>query len=165
MKFATFILMLLAMSLMVACGQLMPPLSDRTPASDGTTTTIPAPTKLAAATTVAPETNATRTPAPPPKSSSNRTRQYSTAPAMTIDPDATYTAIIRTNRGNIEIALYTSDTPITVNNFIFLANEGFYNGVLFHRVIPGFMIQGGDPTGTGAGGPGYRFNDEIVGSL
>ncbi len=92
-------------------------------------------------------------------------KQFSAPPVVTIETSATYTATIRTNRGNIEVKLFAAQTPITVNNFVFLAREGFYDGVLFHRVIPGFMIQGGDPTGTGAGGPGYRFEDEIVASL
>ena len=80
---------------------------------------------------------------------------------MTIDPATKYTAIIKTNHGNIVIVLFASFAPKTVNNFVFLANEGFYNGVIFHRVIPNFMIQGGDPTGTGTSGPGYIFEDEI----
>ena len=91
--------------------------------------------------------------------------QYSTVPPLTIDSSAQYTAVIRTNMGSIEIELFAGQAPITVNNFIFLANDGFYNGVIFHRVIPSFMIQGGDPLGTGTGGPGYRFQDEFVASL
>jgi peptidylprolyl isomerase len=81
---------------------------------------------------------------------------------MTIDPAKTYTATISTNHGDIVIALNAQDAPITVNNFVFLARDGFYDNVIFHRVIPGFVIQGGDPTGTGTGGPGYRFQDEPV---
>jgi len=81
---------------------------------------------------------------------------------MQIDPAKTYTATIKTNLGTIVCDLFTSDAPNTVNNFVFLAREGFYDGVIFHRVISGFMIQGGDPTGTGTGGPGYRFADEPV---
>ena len=91
--------------------------------------------------------------------------QYSSAPQVTIDPLTKYTAVIRTTAGNIEFELFAERAPVTVNNFIFLANEGFYNGVIFHRVIPSFMIQGGDPTGTGRGGPGYRFQDEFAASL
>ena len=71
------------------------------------------------------------------------------------------TATIHTNHGAIEIELYPADAPKTVDNFVKLANDGFYDGVVFHRVIPDFMIQGGDPTGTGAGGPGYQFEDEF----
>ncbi|MCH2511023.1 MAG: peptidylprolyl isomerase [Dehalococcoidia bacterium] len=72
---------------------------------------------------------------------------------------------MRTSLGNMEIELFASEAPVTVNNFIFLAIEGFYNNVVFHRVIPSFMIQGGDPLGRGTGGPGYRFQDEFVASL
>ena len=70
-------------------------------------------------------------------------------------------AILHTNHGAIELELYPEDAPRTVGNFLKLASEGFYDGVIFHRVIPDFMIQGGDPTGTGSGGPGYQFEDEI----
>ena len=91
--------------------------------------------------------------------------QYSSPPAMSIDAAKSYTATLKTNHGEITIELFASDAPITVNNFLFLARENFYDGVIFHRVIDGFMIQGGDPTGTGTGGPGYRFQDEIVPSI
>lgn len=80
---------------------------------------------------------------------------------MTIDPAASYEAVIHTNEGDITVELLASEAPVTVNNFVFLARDGYYDGVKFHRVIEPFMIQGGDPTGTGAGGPGYRFNDEL----
>jgi cyclophilin family peptidyl-prolyl cis-trans isomerase len=86
--------------------------------------------------------------------------QYSSPPAMQIDPAKQYTAILHTEKGDIQIELFAAQAPRTVNNFVFLAREGFYNGTMFHRVIRGFMIQGGDPKGTGTGGPGYRFNDE-----
>ncbi|NNF69624.1 MAG: peptidylprolyl isomerase [Acidimicrobiia bacterium] len=82
---------------------------------------------------------------------------------MTIDLDKTYTATLATNQGEIVIDLDASSSPVAVNNFVFLARDGFYDGVIFHRVIPGFMIQGGDPTGTGRGGPGYKFRDEVDG--
>ena len=87
-------------------------------------------------------------------------KQWSSPPAMTIDPGKTYRATIHTDKGDIEAELFASDVPVTVNNFVFLAREGFYNGVTFHRVIPNFMAQTGDPTGTGTGSAGYRFNDE-----
>lgn len=89
-------------------------------------------------------------------------KQYSAPPAMAIDPAKKYHASIETSRGPIEIDLFASDAPLTVNNFVFLARDGFYNGLKFHRVISNFMIQGGDPTGSGAGGPGYRFRDETA---
>ncbi|MFZ1654641.1 MAG: peptidylprolyl isomerase [Candidatus Moraniibacteriota bacterium] len=88
-------------------------------------------------------------------------KQYPSAPAMSIDPAKQYVATLHTEKGDIEIELAASATPITVNNFVFLAREKFYDDVVFHRTIPGFMIQGGDPTGTGSGGPGYRFDDEV----
>ncbi|MBV7327673.1 peptidylprolyl isomerase [Chloroflexi bacterium TSY] len=91
-------------------------------------------------------------------------KQYSTPPTMQIDTDKTYNVSIETNAGTIELELYPEHAPNTVNNFVFLAREGFYDGVTFHRVIANFMIQGGDPTGTGRGGPGYKFNCETKGN-
>ncbi len=88
--------------------------------------------------------------------------QYANPPEMVIDPAKTYTATIETTAGTMTAQLFAAEAPRTVNNFVFLANEGFYTDVIFHRVISGFMIQGGDPTGTGTGGPGYRFDDEPV---
>ena len=81
---------------------------------------------------------------------------------MTVDPEKRYVATINTNKGAIVIELFPKEAPKTVNNFVFLAREGFYDGVIFHRIIKDFMVQGGDPTGTGTGGPGYRFADEPV---
>ena len=92
-------------------------------------------------------------------------QNYSAPPAMTIDDSKSYSATFKTNHGEINIDLFASKAPVTVNNFVFLARDGFYNGVIFHRVIPNFMIQGGDPTGTGRGGPGYQFQDEFDPSL
>jgi cyclophilin family peptidyl-prolyl cis-trans isomerase len=88
------------------------------------------------------------------------TKQYDAPPAMQIDPKKHYTATFKTDQGDIVIELFADKAPATVNNFVFLARDGFYNGTTFHRVIEGFMAQGGDPTGSGRGGPGYRFNDE-----
>src|SRR5687768_17269865 len=88
-------------------------------------------------------------------------KQYASAPAMSIDPTKTFTATFETSRGSIVVDLFPKDAPNTVNNFVFLAREGFYNGTKFHRVIPDFMVQGGDPEGTGRGGPGYKFADEV----
>lgn len=90
------------------------------------------------------------------------TKQWKVPPQMEIDPKKSYTVTMETNKGKIVIELYPKVAPITVNNFVFLSRQGFYDGVSFHRVIPNFVIQGGDPTGTGAGGPGYRFQDELV---
>ncbi len=89
-------------------------------------------------------------------------KSYSAPPPMTIDPAHAYEATINTSAGKMTAQLLPGDAPQTVNNFVFLARDGFYDGVIFHRVIPGFMVQGGDPTGTGRGGPGYRFPDEPV---
>ena len=91
-------------------------------------------------------------------------KQWSAPPAMQIDVEKTYHATIETKRGKIEIEFYPQYASKTVNNFIFLAREGFYDKLKFHRVIENFMIQGGDPTGTGRGGPGYRFEDEMKGN-
>jgi cyclophilin family peptidyl-prolyl cis-trans isomerase len=88
-------------------------------------------------------------------------KQYDAPPPITTDPDKKYTAVVTTPHGEFKISLLTDVAPITVNNFVFLAREGFYDGTTFHRVIPGFVAQGGDPTGTGRGGPGYRFQDEL----
>jgi cyclophilin family peptidyl-prolyl cis-trans isomerase len=84
---------------------------------------------------------------------------------MQIDPKKKYTARMETDKGTMVIELFADKTPKTVNNFVFLAREGFYEGVIFHRVIPNFMAQGGDPTGSGSGGPGYKFEDEFHQSL
>jgi cyclophilin family peptidyl-prolyl cis-trans isomerase len=81
-------------------------------------------------------------------------------PEMSIDASKKYKAVIHTDKGAITVELNAKDTPVTVNNFVYLAKKNFYDNTIFHRVIKGFMIQGGDPTGTGAGGPGYRFDDE-----
>ena len=83
---------------------------------------------------------------------------------MTIDPARKYSATLETSKGSIVCDLFAKDAPKTVNNFVFLAREGFYNGTVFHRVIADFMVQGGDPTGTGRGGPGYNFEDETKGN-
>lgn len=91
-------------------------------------------------------------------------KQYSKYPEMVIDPKKTYKAVIKTNKGDIHLNLFAADTPKTVNNFVFLAHDQFYDGLTFHRVIPNFMAQGGDPNGDGRGGPGYRFEDETRGN-
>ena len=88
-------------------------------------------------------------------------KTYSAPPSMIIDTSKQYTATIETEKGDLVLELFASDVPVTVNNFVFLAREGFYDGTTFHRVIPGFMVQGGDPTGTGTGNPGYAFADEF----
>jgi len=91
-------------------------------------------------------------------------KQYSSAPEMQIDASKTYQITMETTAGTIELDLYPEHAPNTVNNFVSLTKDGFYNGVVFHRVIPNFMVQGGDPTGSGRGGPGYKFNCETTGN-
>jgi peptidyl-prolyl cis-trans isomerase B (cyclophilin B) len=88
-------------------------------------------------------------------------KQWNKPPEMKIDPKKKYFATIETDRGNIELQFFPEHAPKTVNNFVFLAREGFYDGISFHRVISNFVIQGGDPTGSGRGGPGYNFEDEV----
>jgi len=88
-------------------------------------------------------------------------KQWSTPPAMQINTSKTYFATVDTTLGTFRIQLFANETPKTVNSFIFLSQQGFYNGVIFHRIIKTFMIQTGDPTGTGTGGPGYKFADEL----
>jgi len=90
-------------------------------------------------------------------------KQWSSPPAMAVDTGKKYTATIKTSLGEMTADLFVKDAPNTVNNFVFLAKEGFYDGVIFHRIIKDFMVQTGDPTGTGRGSAGYRFNDELDG--
>ena len=91
-------------------------------------------------------------------------KQYSAPPAHAIDANKKYSATLETTKGPIVVDLFAKDAPKTVNNFVFLEREGFYDGTVFHRVISDFMIQGGDPTGTGTGHPGYKFEDEFKGN-
>ena len=102
------------------------------------------------------------TPFPALDGSAPRTQQFDASPELGIDTTKRYTATMDTSMGTMVIALDAINAPLTVNNFVFLAAHHYYDGVVFHRIINGFMCQGGDPTGTGRGGPGYRFNDEPV---
>lgn len=98
-----------------------------------------------------------------PKSTSPRpTSSVDQPPKMSVDQKKIYTAILHTDKGDITVSLHVKETPATVNNFVYLSKKGFYDNTIFHRVIAGFMIQGGDPNGNGTGGPGYRFNDEPI---
>ncbi|MFO8143505.1 MAG: peptidylprolyl isomerase [Dehalococcoidales bacterium] len=97
----------------------------------------------------------------PEPESPGEPKTYPEPPEMIIDTSKDYTATIETEHGDMVLELFASDVPNTVNNFVFLSNEGFYDGTTFHRVVPGFVAQGGDPTGTGRGGPGYQFADEF----
>ena len=118
--------------------------------TDSTTETSPPP---AAAQQPPPSADPTPTP--------GKKTQWDVAPPMRIDPSKSYTATFNMERGTFEVQLFADKAPKTVNNFVFLAREGYYDGSTFHRVIPGFMAQGGDPTGTGTGGPGYQFDNEF----
>lgn len=88
-------------------------------------------------------------------------KQWATPPSLEIDPKKKYQATLTTDKGDITLDLFADKVPNTVNNFVFLARQGFYDGTIFHRVIADFMAQGGDPTGSGMGGPGYQFADEF----
>ena len=98
---------------------------------------------------------------PSPDGSSPKTQRFDAPPPMIIDPAKRYTAEMVTTKGSLTIALDPIAAPGTVNNFVFLARWHYYEGIVFHRIIPGFMLQGGDPEGSGRGGPGYKFNDEL----
>jgi peptidylprolyl isomerase len=98
---------------------------------------------------------------PNPDGTSEKRQKFNAAPPMIIDTAKSYNATMVTSKGTLEIVLDPLAAPTTVNSFVFLARWHYYDGVVFHRVIPGFVLQGGDPTGTGSGGPGYKFNDEL----
>ncbi len=122
-------------------------------------------TSRSASATAGPSSSAATTPTvttPPAQSTQTGGRKtYSAAPSMTIDPNKQYFATIKMDIGEIRLELYPKEAPVSVNNFVFLSREGYYDGVTFHRVIPGFVAQAGDPNGTGAGGPGYTIKDEV----
>ena len=103
----------------------------------------------------------TDTPSPSSTSVLREAQQWDAPPELTIDPAKIYLATFKTAKGNIQVQLFADKAPITVNNFIFLARQGYYDNTTFHRVLTDFMAQGGDPTGTGSGGPGYTFEDEF----
>jgi cyclophilin family peptidyl-prolyl cis-trans isomerase len=106
--------------------------------------------------------NATAPPTAPPEAEEGQPAlQWSAPPTMEIDPSKSYEAVFMTEIGSFRVRLFPDQAPVTVNNFVFLAKQGYYDNTTFHRVLPGFMAQGGDPTGTGGGGPGYTFEDEF----
>ena len=98
-------------------------------------------------------------------SPAERNNYFNAPPPMSIDTSKEYEGIIQTEKGEMRLRLFDDEAPLTVNNFVFLANQGFYDGTIFHRVLENFMAQGGDPTGTGSGGPGYQFEDEVDNGL
>ena len=146
-KLAIILVAALAVLALVACG------------GDSEDAPSAAPSDSSAA---VPAPEPTTPPAQSQTTGDSMSKQYDSPPAMMIDVSKAYKAVVTTTHGEIRLDLFASEVPNTVNNFVFLAREGFYDNVIFHRVIPGFMIQGGDPTGTGSGGPGYRFADEPV---
>lgn len=131
----------------------------KTPAAAAATSAATPAATTAASSTAAATAPAGTPPAQPTQSGGKKT--YSAPPPMTIDPNKKYFATIKMDIGDIRLELYPKDAPQHVNNFVFLAREGFYDGVTFHRVIAGFVAQAGDPTGTGRGGPGYTIPDEV----
>ncbi len=135
-----------------ACGEDDTKVSTATPAATRTAT-------APAASTTTPASS-TATPGAQPTPGGNATKTYDAEPPMTIDQDKRYFATIKMDIGDIKLELFPKDAPRHVNSFVFLARDGFYDGVTFHRVIPGFVAQAGDPTGTGRGGPGYTVPDE-----
>lgn len=162
MRVPIVIAIILALLALMAC-VLQTPEAQETPAPatpEPAATTAPATGGTSQTATSAPAS----TPAATSRVSGART-SYSSLPAMILDPGSDYVANFRTSQGNFTVNLFATQTPVTVNNFVFLAQQGFYDGLIFHRVIENFMIQGGDPTGTGGGGPGYQFQDEIVAGL
>ncbi len=155
MKKAFLMTMMMAAAaaiVLTACGSnaTVTPTPTRAPTATARPTIPPTPTSVG---------TARPTPTPGPTGAA---KQWTSPPAMTIDPSKTYTATIKTNYGDIVVELLPKEAPIAANNFVFLAKQGFYDGVKFHRVVKGFVIQSGDPTGTGGGGPGYTIADEKV---
>lgn len=141
--------LVLVLTLVVACG-------------DDDSIEDPTPTNQTGAESVADATEPATEPVESEDESEGAIMQWDTPPEMQLEDGKDYKATIKTNKGEIVIDLFESEVPKTVNNFVFLAQQGYYSNVPFHRIIAGFMIQTGDPTGTGAGGPGYRFEDEPV---
>ncbi|MBA3944020.1 MAG: peptidylprolyl isomerase [Herpetosiphonaceae bacterium] len=154
--------LLVVLILLSACGTPTDNSTASQPYGSAVSTTAPAPVSD---TPASPPGAANATPASGGAStdpSSGTKKQYSAPPKMQIDPNKTYMAVIDTTKGKLTVELYAKDAPLTVNNFVFLARDGFYRNVKFHRIMKNFMDQTGDPLGTGTGGPGYNFKDEPV---
>jgi cyclophilin family peptidyl-prolyl cis-trans isomerase len=144
---------------MAACGKVKPLTQGD---SIAPSQTAPSATPTAAPSAVPAESACAKTVQASPNNSSKSTdKSWKVPPAMTIDVKKTYCAVVQTNKGSFTLELFAKDAPKTVNNFVFLAKNNFYNGIIFHRIIETFMIQTGDPQGTGMGGPGYQFEDEL----
>lgn len=148
----------------VACGKpaASPTTASRTTLTAAASTTTASRTTSTTSVSSTTTAGSTTTPTTTTTTGATTLKQYSAAPKMSIDPKKKYTTILHATKGDITLSLFASEDPVTVNNFVFLARDGFYNGVKFHRIIKGFMVQSGDPKGDGTGGPGYRFNDEPV---
>lgn len=155
-------LLVVALASMVACGSSSNNSSSTPPSDASSATQGTAATQVDAAAYDAAAANSPCASVQPPASEQTGGRKtYTSAPPMTIDVNKTYCAIIEMDIGNITLELFAKDAPATVNNFVFLARDHYYDGITFHRVIPGFVAQAGDPTGTGSGGPGYTIPDEV----
>ena len=157
-------MLLLAALALSACRESPEPANEPSEAGAGAAST-PVPVEAGTGAASTPEPVEAGTGAASALEPVERNNMYDAAPEMTIDPQAEYFATFKTDKGDMRVRLFADHAPVTVNNFIFLAREGYYNDTHFHRVLENFMAQGGDPTGSGAGGPGYQFQDEIVPSL
>ncbi len=148
------------MKLAIACATVLAAVIVSACGGSGNTTSTPSPqTPATGGTPVAASTPAATSTQPGGTTTTPKT--YAAPPPMTIDVNKKYFATIKMDIGDIKLELFPKDAPVTVNNFVFLARNHFYDGVTFHRVIPGFVAQAGDPTGTGSGGPGYTIKDEV----
>lgn len=137
------------------------PVASQTPAAASAVATVrPSTAASPAANTATARPSTAASPAANTSDVASRNNKYKAPPPLTVDKSKKYTATITTNKGTMKAELFVDTAPNTVNNFVFLANDHFYDGVIFHRIVAGFVIQGGDPTGTGTGGPGYKFADE-----
>jgi cyclophilin family peptidyl-prolyl cis-trans isomerase len=157
-----FATLTLAIVILAACGSPAAPQAASAPAEESAIASTETSTDTTSSATI-PQANGDRPAAA--VAPADRADMYDAPPEMTIDPSKYYYATIKTEKGDIKVQLFADRAPKAVNNFVFLANQGFYDGTTFHRVLDGFMAQAGDPTGTGAGGPGYAFEDEFAPGL
>ena len=163
-KGLTLIVLVILIVAAAACGPAPSNEPTNTPVPPPAPTELPVDTATQAATPIEKPTEKPSAKAAPTKETEEtdvKPKSYSKPPDMVIDPDKSYIAIFKTEKGDIRVELFADKAPKTVNSFVFLAREGFYDDTTFHRVIEDFMVQGGDITGTGTGGPGYRFEDEF----
>lgn len=165
MRIMTRWMLVAAVFLLAACGTPTPSASDTTQETLGFSQTPIAelPVETAAPVDVGTDVETPVAEAPAGgEAPATKNDMYSAAPEMVIDQSKTYIATIETNKGTIKAELYAQDAPIAVNNFVVLARDGYFDGIVFHRIVSGFMVQTGDPLGSGSGGPGYSFQDEPV---